>query len=101
MNIHVSIAPRRLLKAGGALVVALPLAVRLPQRAAQPRRRRRQDRRARRGRQLSRIDADGRVTVYSGKVDLGTGVRTALAQIAAEELDVPLDRVTIVQGDTR
>ena len=35
------------------------------------------------------IDSMGAVTVYSGKVDLGTGVRTALAQIAAEELDVP------------
>ena len=46
------------------------------------------------------IGADGRVTVFSGKVDLGTGVRTALTQIAAEELDVPLDRVTVVQGDT-
>src|SRR5262244_2391997 len=46
------------------------------------------------------IDAQGRVTVYSGKVDLGTGVRTALAQIAAEELSVPLDRVTVIQGDT-
>ena len=40
------------------------------------------------------------MTVYSGKVDLGTGVRTALAQIVAEELDVPFSRVTIVQGDT-
>ncbi|MCP1843677.1 nicotinate dehydrogenase subunit B [Bradyrhizobium sp. USDA 4524] len=46
------------------------------------------------------IDADGKVTVYSGKVDLGTGLRTALAQIAAEELDVSLDRVTLIQGDT-
>ena len=46
------------------------------------------------------IDAQGRVTVYSGKVDLGTGVRTALAQIAAEELSVPFDRVTVIQGDT-
>jgi CO/xanthine dehydrogenase Mo-binding subunit len=46
------------------------------------------------------IDAKGRVTVFSGKVDLGTGVRTALAQIAAEELSVPLDRVTVIQGDT-
>jgi nicotinate dehydrogenase subunit B len=46
------------------------------------------------------IGADGRVTVYSGKVDLGTGVRTALTQMAAEELDVPLDRVTVIQGDT-
>jgi nicotinate dehydrogenase subunit B len=46
------------------------------------------------------IDASGRVTVYSGHVDLGTGLRTALTQIAAEELDVPLDRVTLIQGDT-
>ena len=46
------------------------------------------------------IDAKGRVTVYSGKVDLGTGVQTAMAQIAAEELYVPLDRVTVIQGDT-
>ncbi len=46
------------------------------------------------------IDAKGLVTVYSGKVDLGTGVRTALTQIAADELDVPLKSVTIIQGDT-
>ena len=46
------------------------------------------------------IDSAGAVTIYSGKVDLGTGVQTALTQIAAEELDVPLRRVTIVQGDT-
>jgi nicotinate dehydrogenase subunit B len=46
------------------------------------------------------IDAKGRVTVYSGKVDLGTGVRTAMAQIAAEELSVPLERVNVIQGDT-
>ncbi len=46
------------------------------------------------------IDSVGAVTIYSGKVDLGTGVRTALTQIAAEELDVPLSKVTVVQGDT-
>jgi nicotinate dehydrogenase subunit B len=46
------------------------------------------------------ITADGKVTVYSGKVDLGTGVRTAMAQIAAEELDVDIGRVTVIQGDT-
>jgi aerobic-type carbon monoxide dehydrogenase small subunit (CoxS/CutS family) len=46
------------------------------------------------------IDMDGSVFVYSGKVDLGTGVRTALTQIVAEELDVPLDHVTVIQGDT-
>jgi CO/xanthine dehydrogenase Mo-binding subunit len=46
------------------------------------------------------IDAKGNVTVYSGKVDLGTGVQTALTQIVADELDVPLLSVTVIQGDT-
>jgi CO/xanthine dehydrogenase Mo-binding subunit len=46
------------------------------------------------------IDARGNVTVYSGKVDLGTGVLTALTQIAADELYVPFEKVTVVQGDT-
>ena len=46
------------------------------------------------------IAADGRVTAYSGKVDLGTGVRTALTQIVAEELDVPMNHVMVVEGDT-
>ncbi|MEP7069203.1 MAG: molybdopterin cofactor-binding domain-containing protein [Usitatibacter sp.] len=46
------------------------------------------------------IDEKGMVSVYAGKVELGTGVRTRFAQIVAEELDVPLERVTIVMGDT-
>ena len=46
------------------------------------------------------LSRDGFATIYSGKVDLGTGVRTALTQMAAEELDLPLDHVTLVQGDT-
>ena len=46
------------------------------------------------------IEADGTVVGYSGKVETGTGVRTALAQIVAEELDVPLERVRLVMGDT-
>jgi len=46
------------------------------------------------------IGPDNRVTVYCGKVDLGTGSRTALAQMAAEELDVPFARVEMVMGDT-
>ncbi len=46
------------------------------------------------------IDAKGMVTVYSGKVDLGTGVQTALTQIVADELDAPLASVTVIQGDT-
>ena len=46
------------------------------------------------------VDAKGMVTVYSGKVDLGTGIRTAMTQIAAEELGVPLAKVHVIQGDT-
>ena len=46
------------------------------------------------------IESDGTITAFSGKVELGTGVRTALAQIVAEELDVPFERVHMVMGDT-
>lgn len=47
-----------------------------------------------------RITADGSVTAYNGHVDLGTGIRTALGQIVAEELDVSFARVVVVLGDT-
>src|SRR4051794_6390721 len=47
-----------------------------------------------------KITADGAVTAYNGHVDLGTGIRTALAQIVAEELDVSFARVAVVLGDT-
>jgi CO/xanthine dehydrogenase Mo-binding subunit len=46
------------------------------------------------------IDGSGDVTIFSGKVELGTGVRTALAQIAAEELELPFERIALIQGDT-
>ncbi len=46
------------------------------------------------------VAADGSVTVFSGKVELGTGVSTALRQIVAEELGVPFDRITWIQGDS-
>src|SRR5471030_2789170 len=47
-----------------------------------------------------KITADGAVTAYNGHVDLGTGIRTALGQIVAEELDVSFARVIVVLGDT-
>lgn len=47
-----------------------------------------------------RIAADGRVTVWSGKIEMGQGVVTSLAQMAAEELDVPLGAIDMVLGDT-
>ncbi|MFM0310775.1 molybdopterin-dependent oxidoreductase [Paraburkholderia sp. RL17-383-BIF-A] len=47
-----------------------------------------------------RIDRAGNVTVYTGKVELGTGVRTALLQIAAEELDMAPSLITFLTADT-
>src|ERR1700682_958956 len=47
-----------------------------------------------------KITADGSVTAFNGHVDLGTGIRTALGQIVAEELDVSFARIVVVLGDT-
>ena len=47
-----------------------------------------------------KIGPDGRVTCFSGKVELGQGAMTVLAQILAEELDVPYSSVDMVLGDT-
>ena len=47
-----------------------------------------------------RIGEDGRVTCYTGKIEMGQGTITSLPQMLAEELDTPLDTVDIVLGDT-
>ena len=47
-----------------------------------------------------RFNPDRTVTVFSGKVELGQGIETAIAQIAADELDVSLERLSLVAGDT-
>jgi CO/xanthine dehydrogenase Mo-binding subunit len=47
-----------------------------------------------------RIAEDGRVTCYTGKIEMGQGPITSLPQMLAEELDTPLDTVDIVMGDT-
>ncbi len=46
------------------------------------------------------ISDDGRVYAFNGHVDLGTGIRTSLAQIVAEELDLHMEQVCMVLGDT-
>jgi nicotinate dehydrogenase subunit B len=46
------------------------------------------------------VGADGRVTAYTGKCEIGQGILTAQTQLVAEELSVPLDRVTLVMCDT-
>src|ERR1700724_333156 len=48
-----------------------------------------------------RFQPDRTVRLSVGKVEIGQGVLTALTQIAAEELDIALDRFAIVSGDTR
>lgn len=47
-----------------------------------------------------RIAPDGRATVFSGKAELGQGIRTALLQVAAEELDLPPDQINFITADT-
>ncbi|TQK11764.1 molybdopterin cofactor-binding domain-containing protein [Herbaspirillum sp. SJZ107] len=47
-----------------------------------------------------RIDADNRITVFTGKAELGQGIKTALLQVAAEELLVAPGRITLVTADT-
>src|SRR6516165_11051837 len=94
MTIHAS--RRDVLKGGGALVVSFSLAGALGETLAQgakPFALTEVD-------SFLAIDAGGVVTLYSGKVDLGTGVATALPQMVADELDVPFNRVKLVQGDT-
>jgi nicotinate dehydrogenase subunit B len=90
---------RGLLKGGGALVISFSAPVSLAAAAtaatASPR--------ALDPAQLDTylaIHRDGSATVYFGKIDGGQGTDVGIAQIVAEELDLPADRVAIVMGDT-
>ncbi|MDB5445357.1 MAG: Isoquinoline 1-oxidoreductase, partial [Phenylobacterium sp.] len=47
-----------------------------------------------------RIDPAGRITVFTGKAELGQGIKTALIQVAAEELDVPPAAIQLITADT-
>ena len=47
-----------------------------------------------------RIDPTNTVTVFTGKVEIGQGIKTAVAQLAAEELDVDLARIRVIMADT-
>lgn len=94
MNVMTS--RRNFLKGSGALFIAIPFAPTLA--VAQGAAARTVD--------AAQVDAylalnpDGTATIYSGKVDLGTGLRAAFPQIAAEELGLPIDRIKLVEGDT-
>jgi nicotinate dehydrogenase subunit B len=47
-----------------------------------------------------RIAEDGTVTCYTGKIEMGQGIITSLPQMMADELNIPVDRIKIVMGDT-
>ena len=47
-----------------------------------------------------RFQPDRTVRIATGKVEMGQGIVTAIGQIAADELDVPFGRVTVMSGDT-
>src|SRR4029450_11551509 len=94
MTIHAS--RRDVLKGGGALVVSFSLSGALGKALAQdvkPVALTEVD-------SFLAIDRSGVVTLYTGKVDVGTGIATALRQMVADELDVPLNLTKLVQGDT-
>ena len=48
----------------------------------------------------ARLNADGSVTVYVGSTEIGQGLRSTMSKIASRALNLPLDRITLVQGDT-
>lgn len=93
------ISRRTLLKGGGALVVTFAFVSR-PNMAATAGMTQKSVSSDEVGGYIA-IDGAGLVTLYSGKVELGTGVLTAITQIAAEELSVPVTSITIIQGDTQ
>ena len=50
---------------------------------------------------MARLQSDGVVNILAGSTEMGQGVRTVLAQIAGEELTVPLDQISIPGADTK
>jgi nicotinate dehydrogenase subunit B len=99
----IGMSRRRLLKSGGSLIVAFSLGSLRPAESA-----RAQGAGIEPGRSLDAkevdsyfaIQPDGAITIYTSKVDVGTGMRIAIAQMAAEELGVGVERITVIDGDT-
>ena len=100
---HFSVSRRALLKAGGALVVSVGAPVALDTALAA-------------GEALAQgakpplmpdqlacfiaVNADGTVSAFFGKMDMGQGLFVAIGQMVAEELDVPFQAVKVIMGDT-
>jgi CO/xanthine dehydrogenase Mo-binding subunit len=88
---------RDLLRAGGALIVSFSLR---PGRAAEAAKFAGKPVDGAEVDTFLAIHTDGSATVFTGKVDLGTGLRIAVRQMAAEELGLPISKVDLVEGDT-
>ncbi|AMJ62980.1 xanthine dehydrogenase family protein molybdopterin-binding subunit [Bosea sp. PAMC 26642] len=93
---------RSLLKAAGSLSLAFSIPLNAEAQAPAPQRPRLPGDLATTPRLDSwlRINADGTVTLMVGKVELGQGILTAVAQVCAEELDIDIGRIRIISGDT-
>ena len=97
------VSRRELLKSGSALVVSFAFGAALPRSLAAQTGQSRELGKLLDPREVDSflaVYADGSVTVYTGKVDLGTGLRIAVRQMVAEELGLPIGRVSLVEGDT-
>src|SRR5215210_7833697 len=102
MAMNSSFSRRDLLRSGGALMVSFAFGGLAPRDASA------QDKTPFAGKPVdgSELDSflaihpDGRVTVFTGKVDLGTGLRIAVRQMAAEELGLEAEQVELIEGDT-
>jgi CO/xanthine dehydrogenase Mo-binding subunit len=97
----IALSRRQLLAGGGALIVSFSLDAahaQAPQPASPPLPGSLKD--APMLDSWIRVGADGSITVLTGKVELGQGIRTALLQVAGEELGTGIDRIKLVTADT-
>jgi nicotinate dehydrogenase subunit B len=97
METLTTLSRRGLLKSGGALIDTFALGSALPKRIlaqnAPPTAPADVD-------GFLAIHADGTVTIYTSHVDVGNGISTVFRQVAAEELGIPVDRFSVIEGDT-
>ncbi len=106
MNAPVILDRRRVLAGGGALIISFSLTDAFAQDAAAPAAPPAPKPPGSLGTapfldSWIRIDADGSVTVFTGKAELGQGFKTAAQQLAAEELDVAFESLKVITADTK
>ncbi|PYN35913.1 MAG: aldehyde dehydrogenase [Candidatus Rokuibacteriota bacterium] len=100
MSVVPDVSRRDFVKTGGALVIGFALAPRVALAQGRPAPLPASLNTNRMLDAWLRIDPNGTVTIFTGKIELGQGIGTALSQIAADELDVDLQRIQVVSGDT-